>query len=136
MVGFAFLFAPTAFSHVGPTPAFAATIADTIGKLTVLGYACAAIVLLASLPRIAVAPRLRLLVALAAIMCALGWYEVHAIVPLMNQTPLQTPAYDALHRRSSTIYSIILLLGLTGLLLTATEGNRISHREPLERPRT
>lgn len=124
MLAFAFLFAPTAFAHIGPTPAFAATIADTIRKLTVFGYACAAAIVIACLPRIARAPRLWALVAIAAVMTALSWYEVHAIVPLMERTTLATPAYETLHRRSSTVYGIVLLLGLIGFAVSTAVRDR------------
>ena len=54
-------------------------------------------------------------------MSALGWYEVQMVVPLMERTALQTPAYDALHHQSSSVYGVILILGLAGLGLSATE---------------
>lgn len=128
MVGFAFIFAPAAFAHVGPTPAFAATIATAIRGITDLGYGCAALVILASRPKIGRTGLLWWLIAIAVLMSALGWYEVHAIVPAMESTALRTPAYDALHHRSSTIYSVILLLGLAGLVLSVLEPRSIKTR--------
>ncbi len=112
MAGFAFIFAPAAFAHVGPTAAFAATIAASIRGLTFFGFGCAAVLVLASLAEFR---RLWWLAAIAVVMCALSWYEVQVVVPLMERTPLQTPAYEALHHRSSAVYSAVLLLGLLGL---------------------
>ncbi len=113
MIGFAFLFAPLAFSTLGPTPVFAALIARTMGAITLFGYGCAAAAVLASLTDLRARPaRAGALIVIALVMSALGWYEVHAIVPLMQQTALHTPAYDALHRRSSSIYAAVLILGL------------------------
>jgi hypothetical protein len=37
----------------------------------------------------------------------------------MEITPLQTPAYDALHHKSSTLYSGVLLAGLVSFVLAA-----------------
>lgn len=119
MVGFAFFFAPAAFAHVGPTPAFAATIAASIIAITYFGYVCGGIVILCALLELRSNRSAIWLAAIAVVMCALGAYETNAVVPLMQHTPLQTPAYDALHRRSSSIYSVILLLGLAGMALTA-----------------
>lgn len=121
MAGFAFLFAPTAFAHVGPTPAFAATIAGTLRLLTRadtwLIVLAAAITVFAQLesPR-----RGALVVAALGLMLVFGFVETQWIIPRMELTPLQTPAYQALHKQSSTIYAIVLLLGLTSFVLTAS----------------
>lgn len=114
MLGFAFFFAPQAFAHVGPTPRFAATIAASIVALTRFGYVCAAVIVAASLLQLRKRPALAFCAVLAAIVCALGAYETHAVIPLMQHTALETPAYDALHRQSSGVYSVILLCGLIG----------------------
>jgi ABC-type transport system involved in multi-copper enzyme maturation permease subunit len=120
MIGFAFIFAPIAFATIGPTPAFAATIARVVGAVTVFGYACALIAVLASVALFGSQSRRSIaIVTLVVIMSALGLYETHAIVPLMQSTPLQTPAYDALHRRSSAVYSAILLCGLAAFVMSA-----------------
>lgn len=118
MIGFAFIFAPTAFAHIGPTAPFAATIAASIRGITALGYGCTAVVVLACIPQIARRRSFRWLIVIALVMCALSWYEVQAIVSAMEHTALRTPAYEALHRRSSTIYSAILLLGIAGTALS------------------
>ena len=121
MIGFAFIFAPSAFSHIGATPAFAATIAASIRGVTVFGYGCTTAVVLACIPGLRRVPRNWWLIAIALVMSALGWYEVQMVVPLMERTALQTPAYDALHHQSSSVYGVILILGLAGLGLSATE---------------
>jgi hypothetical protein len=120
MAGFAFLFAPVAFANVGPTPAFAATIAETLRALTrageVFGIVAAAITAFARIdtPRVAAG-----VIACVALMLALGFVETQYVIPQMQLTPLQTPAYEALHKQSSTIYSIVLLSGLVGFVLAA-----------------
>lgn len=114
MTGFAFIFAPIAFRTIGPTPAFAATIASSIGALTAFGYGCAALAVVTSALEVPRSRRMIVPLAAALVMAALGYYETAVIVPSMQHTPLQTPAYDALHRRSSGVYSAILLLGIAG----------------------
>jgi hypothetical protein len=121
MAGFAFIFAPIAFRTIGPTPQFAAMIASTVGVLTTFGYACALIAALATLPALKAHPRHSAAVlALLVLMTVFGFYETHAIVPLMQSTTLQTPAYDALHRRSSSVYSVILVSGIVAFIVSAT----------------
>jgi hypothetical protein len=119
MVGFAFFFAPAAFAHVGPTPAFAATIAASIVAITYFGYVCGGVAVLSALLELRSNRSAVWLAVIAVIMCALGAYETNVVVPLMQHTPLQTPAYDALHHRSSSVYSIVLLLGILAIALSA-----------------
>ena len=120
MIGFAFLFAPTAFVQIGPTPAFAATIAACVGLLTRLGDWCgivaAAITVFAYLETRKTAT---IIVACIAVAIAFGFVETAWIVPQMQSTPLQTPAYDALHQRSSTVYSVVVLAALVAFALSA-----------------
>lgn len=124
LAAFAFIFAPVAFAHVGPTPAFAATIARSVILLTASGYVCAALAALTSLAELRRAPaRAIAIIALVVSACVLGFYEVHAIVPAMQSTPLRTPAYDALHHRSSTVYSFILLAAAIALGTSAWQSS-------------
>ncbi|MDQ2872913.1 MAG: DUF4149 domain-containing protein [Candidatus Eremiobacteraeota bacterium] len=125
MTGFAFIFAPIAFHTIGPTASFAATIASSVQAITIFGYICAAVAIGVSIVLMRAMPRRSFaIIVLAAIMSALGFYESHAIVPLMQSTPLQTPAYDALHRRSSSIYSVVLIAGLAAFVLAAWHRDR------------
>jgi hypothetical protein len=117
MVAFAFVFAPIAFAHIGPTPAFAATIAACVRALVRIGDAVALLCAVLTL----VAPgqsrrRAAFIVALLALTMLAGFYETGIIVPRMETTPLQTPAYDALHRQSSTVYGIALLAAFAALI--------------------
>jgi hypothetical protein len=114
MTGFAFIFAPIAFHAVGPTPAFATTIASVVRALTTFGYICAIVAIVASALDLSRSRRMLVPLVAALAMSALGYYETRVIVPQMERTALQTPAYDALHRRSSSVYSVILLLGVAG----------------------
>ncbi len=116
MVGFAFVFAPIAFAHIGPTPAFAAAIAACVQTIVRVGgwiaVAAAAITVFAGLESRRAAA---LIVGLLALAIACGAYETSVIVPHMQQTPLLTPAYEALHRESSSVYGIALLAALIAL---------------------
>jgi hypothetical protein len=120
MAGFAFLYAPIAFSHVGPTQAFAATIAASIRALTlwgdVLGAIALAVTLFAKIATRTLAIATSVCIAAAIL---LGAIETRVIVPAMETTPLLTPAYDALHRQSSGVYGAALLCALAALAMTS-----------------
>jgi hypothetical protein len=120
MTGFAFLFAPVAFARIGPTPQFAGMIAAVIEQITNFGYGCAAVAIAASIPDVRRDSRLWAVIALALLMALLGWFEVGAIIPAMQHIPLMTPAYEALHRRSSSVYGAVMVLGAIALVLSAT----------------
>lgn len=121
MAGFAFLFAPVAFVHVGSTPAFAATIASCLRLMTRagdwLGIAAAAITLF---DRLETRRRAAAIVGCIAVAIALGAYETSHVVSQMESTQLLTPAYEALHRTSSTMYSIVLLAVTVSFIIAAT----------------
>lgn len=120
MVGFAFIFAPTAFASVGPTPAFATTIARSLERLTMLGGMLGAFAAAITVFARAEGPRTQAaIVACITVMLALGFVETSVVVPRMQATPLLTPAYAALHKESSTIYSIVLLCGVLAFVLCA-----------------
>ncbi|MDQ6823270.1 MAG: DUF4149 domain-containing protein [Candidatus Eremiobacteraeota bacterium] len=113
MVGFAFVIAPLVFHALGPTPAFAGIIAGAVVGIASFGFACGAAALVATAVAFRTEPRTSVLIGvLVLFMLLASWYEIHSIVPLMAHTPLQTPAYAALHHRSSALYSGILLAGL------------------------
>lgn len=117
MAGFAFLFAPIAFAHVGPTPAFAATIAACVHAITVTGDVLGIIAVIATLLGRLNSPRVSaVIIALVAIAIAFGAIETSIIVPKMQTTPLLTPAYDSLHRQSSAVYSVILVAALAAFI--------------------
>ncbi len=117
MAGFAFIFAPIAFAHLGPTPAFAATIAACVRSLCVTGdwlaITAVGITVAASLESRRNAATI---VALLAVALAASLLEQSVIVPRMQATPLLTPAYEALHRTSSGIYSIALFGALAAFV--------------------
>ena len=120
MIGFAFIFAPIAFATIGPTPAFAATIANTLYAVTRIGGFLGIIAVAITVFFRPDAPRrAAIIVACIALMLALGFVETQFIIPRMELTPLQTPAYEALHKQSSTIYSIVLLAGLVAFAYAA-----------------
>lgn len=121
MIGFAFIFAPLAFKALGPVPTFAALIANAIGAITLFGYGCAVAAIAASLLNRRNRIRSTVLATIAIVMAAFSWYETHNIVPAMERIQIASPAYEALHRESSSIYGVVLLLGLIALILSAGE---------------
>ena len=125
MTGFAFLFAPIAFAHVGPTPQFAATIAGSVRAIAAFGgwlaVIAAAITVFAKLETM----RVRIAIVIStALALACSTYEVRAIIPKMQATPLLTAAYEALHRQSSGVYSAVLVFALIALVLSSRSAYR------------
>jgi hypothetical protein len=116
MAGFAFVFAPIAFTHIGATPAFAATIAACVQAIARSGgwiaVVAAAITVFARLESRRAAA---VIVGLLALAIGCGAYETSVIIPQMQQTPLLTPGYEALHRESSVVYGVALLAALIAL---------------------
>jgi hypothetical protein len=120
LAGFAFFFAPIAFAHVGPTQAFADTIAACVIALARFGWLLGGIAVAAALFDRGAEPwgaRATTLTVVLAIACSI--VEVTAIVPHMQSTPLGTPAYDALHRESSLVYGLALLCTLGALVASS-----------------
>lgn len=120
LAGFAFLFAPVAFAHIGPTQAFADTIATCVLALVRAGWLLGAIALTAALLDRDAPRRLALLTCVAVLPAAIfGAIEAVAIVPRMRLTPLGTPAYAALHAQSGLVFGLALLCALAGLALSS-----------------
>ncbi|MGH7660991.1 MAG: DUF4149 domain-containing protein [Vulcanimicrobiaceae bacterium] len=134
LFGFAFVFAPVAFSHLSnDLDTFASIIGGTLGAVTLLGYVCGAIAIVISLIAAAAGRSRWAIVAAAciAIMLGLTAFSENAIVPAMVQTqssfhaPFNAIAkndprrvrYDALHQKSSEVYGAVLLLGFIALAL-------------------
>jgi hypothetical protein len=144
LAGFAFVFAPVAFSRLsGDLDTFASIIGGTLAAMTLLGYVCGGIALATSLVAAAVR-RSRwaiLRAACVAIMLGLTAFSENAIVPAMVQTQSSFHAsfnavsrddprrvrYDALHRKSSEVYGVVLILGL-GALALCIPSSRASER--------
>ena len=125
MAGFAFVFAPIAFAHIGASAAFAATIAACVQTIVRTGnwaaVAAAAITVFAGLESRRAAA---VIVGLLALAIACGAYETAVIVPQMQQTPLLPPAYEALHRESSSVYAGALLAALIALAASSRRNTR------------
>jgi hypothetical protein len=129
LAGFAFIFAPVAFSRLSSNlDTFASIVGGSLAALSLLGYACGTIAIANSLAG-AIARRSRRSIARAicvAIMLALVAFSQRAVVPAMLATqarfgapfsaiPRNDPRrvrYDALHAESSRIYGAVLVLGL------------------------
>jgi hypothetical protein len=119
MAGFAFITAPILFQHVGPTPAFAASIAASVRAIVALGAWAAAIALLVTLfTRYERSAARWAIIAALVISTVCGAYETRDIVPQMERTALQTPAYDALHHRSSVVYGAAFVAALAAFALS------------------
>ncbi len=120
LAGFAFFFAPIAFAHVGPTPAFAGTIAACVVALARFGWLLGGIAVAATVFDRSASPLAARISTLAAILAiGLSIVEVLVIVPQMQSTPLGTPAYDALHRQSSLVFGLALLGALAALVASS-----------------
>jgi hypothetical protein len=126
LVGFAFASAPLAFRFVAPTDLahFAALIAATIDRLTTWGYVLGGIAILAALARSVTAGDRTwdaIRVALVVLALGLATYERRVIVPEMEAiADVFSPAYQALHARSSSVYGGVVLLDLIALVLAAS----------------
>jgi hypothetical protein len=136
LAGFAFLFAPAAFHTVSNLDEFAALTAGVLRSLGTFGFVCGTIAIVAALGRGPGAIRLRLgRFALILVMWAFAWYESNRIIPHMEATarsfgvsiasiPKGDPrriAYDAEHRTSSRVYSVVLLAGILAIVLASLE---------------
>jgi hypothetical protein len=136
LAGFAFVFAPIAFG-LTDLDTFAVLAGRTISSLTVLGYVCGALAIIAALVRSGARARPRVVFVAAAL--ALSAYDARAIVPQMqtisagfhgsfdvvSKTDPRRIAYDDLHRRSSEVYGAALLLGLAAIALAATSEPKV-----------
>jgi hypothetical protein len=120
LAGFAFFFAPIAFAHVGPTQAFADTIASCVLALARFGWLLGAVAVAATLLDRTMSRRAVVFTTLAVVLAiGLSIVEVTAIVPHMQSTPLGTPAYAALHGQSSLVYGLGLLCALAALAISS-----------------
>jgi hypothetical protein len=125
LAGFAFVSAPLAFRIVAPLDVgrFASLTAQTIGTLTVWGYVLGALAVVAGLLRAVTAgDRTWDFARAALILIALGLatYEQRAIVPEMaGASDVRSPAYHALHQRSTQVYGGVVLLVFVALVAAA-----------------
>lgn len=125
LLGFAFVSAPLAFRFVAPLDVrhFAELTAASLGALTVWGYVLGALAVVVALVRSAGASdRTWDFVRAALVLIALGLatYEQRAVVPAMEETTdVRSPAYAALHARSTAVYGGVTLLALVALVLAA-----------------
>lgn len=120
MVGFAFLFAPIAFAHIGPMTPFAATIGASVRAIDNLGFVLGAIAIVITLTATLDPVRMRIAIVTTILIAFIGTaIESWAIVPRMETTPLLTAAYESLHHQSSGVYSVVLLCALAAFVLSS-----------------
>jgi len=129
-IGFAFLFAPIAFTALADPQRFGTVVTPIFAALGMLGYACLGIALVVAIIRAARADeRTADIFRSLAIVIALGllFYHQKAIVEAMAAIPdVASAAYHALHDRSRIVYGAIVLLSLGALIAAAARPrNRI-----------
>jgi hypothetical protein len=134
MAGFAFIFAPAAFTFVPNMDVFASLIGAVIRRIGSFGAVCGAVAIVASLVR-ATAPESRKLaatrVALVSVGLVAAGYESRVIIPRMEATaatiggPIDSvaksdprrAAYDAEHKSSTRVYGTAFLCVLAAAVL-------------------
>ncbi len=136
LAAFALLFAPIAFRIVPDMDVFATLIAQVLWALTILGFVCGVLAIVAAAIRArddAMRPLALLRIVLLVLMLAASAFGALAIVPAMQSTaktvngpinsiPETDPRrmeYDAQHRESTVVYGFVLLLGLGAVALAA-----------------
>ncbi len=125
LCGFAFIFAPIAFSIVAPLDIgrFAALTSAILAALAIMGYVCGGVAIVMALWRSREAGDrifdfVRALLIAGAL--ALVWFQSRTIVPAMAAVNDVTSAqYHALHNRSTLIYGGVVLLGLISIVMAA-----------------
>ena len=123
LVAFAFVFAPVAFHLIAPLDVtrFATLIVRTLALLTKWGYILGAVAFIG-----AVAGRAPLRAVLVAVALAFAFYHQHVVVQAMLAiTDVASPAYHALHTRSTEIYGAVVVLVFASLLLAITAANAL-----------
>jgi hypothetical protein len=136
LAAFAFVFAPIAFRFVPDVDRFGALIGAVLATLNVAGYICGAIALVAAFIRGGGAGRLSRATALRALaivaMLLLVVAEAVLVIPAMHAAaaslggslaalPKGDPRrahYDALHVLSTSLYTVVLILGFAALALS------------------
>jgi hypothetical protein len=132
MIGFAFIFAPIAFHHIGNLSQFAALIGAVIRQIDVLGAYAGIVILTATF--FSGRNRLRSTRQACVVAMLIGTgYEHFAIIPRMERALAAVPGsltnlaandpvrvgYDQLHHASSTLYGVVVILGVVTLALAA-----------------
>jgi hypothetical protein len=126
LIGFAFLSAPTAFHVVKDMDQFATLTASVLGQLSILGYFCCGIAILATILRsIGAADRTWDLVRVALLLVAIGGvvYEAQAIIPAMAAMhDFNSDTYRQLHGEATRVYGGVVILGLLAIVIAASRG--------------
>ena len=121
LAGFAFVFAPLAFSTIGGNvEAFGTLVGLVLGRLNLLGYVCGALALLAVFVRnredssLGRGSALRALI--LVVMLLIVVVEAEFVIPAVHDAGLaHSGSYDRLHALSSTLYGFVIILGLVAL---------------------
>jgi hypothetical protein len=122
LAGFAFVAAPVTFRIIAPVDVerFSTVIVGQLGILTTWGYVLGAIAFITEL--LQRAPGRAVLVAVAI---ALAFYHQHVVVQAMlGIADVTSPAYRALHGRSTQIYGAVVVLLLVTTVWAAASSRR------------
>ncbi len=131
LAAFALIFAPIAFHTVHDLPLFASLTAGNLHALTIVGYVCGTLAILAALARsIGAAERAPdfARAALVLAMLVLVAFQAQAIQPRMERATLDATlpkddprhiAYDGLHKQSTYVVGGALLIGFVVLAMAA-----------------
>lgn len=139
LIGFAFFTAPVAFRVVTNLDQFATFTGTVLAELSVLGYWCGAIAIVAAIVRsLDAADRTWDLVRVALLLAMLGGvaYDSNAVVPAMEatlkgfggsfgsvaETDPRRVEYRQLHDDSTRVYGVVVFLGLITVAIAAARG--------------
>ncbi|MDE2572644.1 MAG: DUF4149 domain-containing protein [bacterium] len=133
LVGIAFIAAPAAFAHA-PAREAGAIIGASLRTLTWLTWLCGGLILIIWLGRIPVDGRMAILAALlVALAVGTTDYVQGSLAPRMDAIVAAVPdsidalppgdvrrrTFEALHRRSSNAYGLVLICGFVAAALSA-----------------
>lgn len=127
LCGFAFIFAPAAFSIVPDLKQFASLTTANLRVLGDVGAVCGGIAIVVALIRsLDAADRtidiVRAVLVLVALL--LVAYETFAIVPaILAITDVHSADFAALHQRSSQVYGGVVIFALAALILAAVRSD-------------
>lgn len=124
LAGFAFVFAPLAFSAFGgDVDRFGNLVGLVLARLNLIGYACGALALLAVFVRnredssLGRGSALRALILVLMLLLVVA--EAYLIIPAVHDAGQSHAAsYERLHALSSTVYGVVIILGFAALALS------------------
>jgi hypothetical protein len=127
MCGFAFIFAPAAFTLVPDITQFANLTATNLRILSYVGAVCGGLGIIIAIVRSRdAADRTNDIVRAGLLLIALLLvaYETYAVIPALTAiTDLHSADFAELHQRSTQVYGGVVVLALAALVLAAVRGD-------------